>query len=119
MGISQKNLREVALKKPIKTVRGSGYEETGEIGRVSIQPLSGVLAGQMYGQKLSKMKLVIAPPGVRITEGMGICLDVAPNKPPDYQVVYVETWPTHSIAHIELLTAKAQKTAEAVAQDGD
>jgi len=119
MSLAKKHLRSVALKKPVKTVRGSGYAEEYECREVSVQPLSGMLAAQMYGEKLTKMELVIAPPSVRLAEGMGMCVDVPPDKPPDYKVVYVESWPSHTIAHIELLpkAKKPEREREAKGQE--
>lgn len=69
--------------------------------RAVIQPLSGSIAANMYGEKLNRMKLVLYDGGTPLNEGMGLCVDVAGAEPCDYRIISAEGWAGHQRAHIE------------------
>ncbi len=70
--------------------------------RAVIQPLSGSVAAQIYGEKVSKMKLLLYDGTEHLTEGMGVCVEVAGDQPCDYFIkAPPEGWSGHQRATIE------------------
>ena len=98
-------MQTVALRRRKQVVRDdeSGYENTSVLLLATVQPLTGTTAAQMYGERLSMTKLLLAAPDAVIEVGMGVCVDVAPSQPPDYRVVYVAGWSQHTVAHIRYI----------------
>lgn len=101
MTLAQKHLRRIALKRPGEA--GEGYREEYEIALASVQPLSGVTAAQMYGERLQEVRLLLAQPETGLEVGMGVCVDAQPEDWPDWRVVYAARWPRHSLAHIRFI----------------
>lgn len=94
----------VTLRKRVRAVRDdkSCYGEGMPIV-ATVQPLNGVMAAQMYGDRLGMTKLLLTDPGSPIVEGMGACVDVPPEAEPDYKVMYVAGWAKHTVAHIQFI----------------
>jgi hypothetical protein len=101
MTLAQKYLRRIALKQPREA--GEGYREEYRIALASIQPLSGAMAAQMYGDRLQEVRLLLTQPETELTVGMGVCVDAQPEDWPDWRVVYVAGWPRHTLAHIRFI----------------
>lgn len=101
MSLTQKYRQTVALKRPLET--GEGFDPEPQLVQAVVQPLAGTLAAQMYGPVLGETRLLLAPAGVELQVGMGVCLQAAPGDWPDYRVVYVAPWPRHTAAHIRFI----------------
>lgn len=112
MSIARKSLRDVTFKKFLKNVRGGKYEATGVTRKVSVQPMSGSTNTQMYGEKVSKMKLLLAPPSIVFPETTGVCIDVSASEAPDYKIVAVKGYSTHLEMHLEMLPRTKKEEAE-------
>lgn len=112
--LAQRYLRTVALKRPFEAGEGEGFQANPLSIQATIQPLSGMTAVQMYGERLAETRLLLALPEAALEVGMGVCLNVPPEDWPDYRVVYVAAWPRHTAAHIQLIP-----TWERVKRHGD
>jgi hypothetical protein len=108
-------MRTVALRRRKQVVRDdeSGYETACTLLPATVQPLTGAVAAQMYGERLSMTKLLLAAPDAAMEVGMGVCVDVAPSQPPDYRVVYVAGWSQHAVAHIRYIP-EAERAAASI-----
>ena len=101
MSLQKRRMRRVYLRQRTASVRADKVQyEAAVEAAVSLQPLTGVMAAQMYGKELDEMRLLLTTPEVLIKEGMGVCVDVSAAEPPDYEVVYTADWLKHTAAHI-------------------
>lgn len=105
MSLQRKRMQVVYLKRKTTSVRAdkARYEETYTEASVSLQPLSGAVAAQMYGKEIDRMLLLLADPDLTIEEDMGVCVDAAASEAPDYEVVYTAHWAKHTVAHIRYI----------------
>lgn len=99
--LAQKSLRNVAIKRPVEA--GEGYQDVYQLIQATIQPLTGAMAAQMYGQRLGETRLLLTLPDVDLEAGMGVCVDVPVDAWPDWRVVYVARWSKHAVAHIQCI----------------
>lgn len=73
--------------------------------RAVIQPLGGAVAAQVYGEKVSRMKLMLYDGTETLVEGMGVCVDVAGDQPCDYFIkIPPEPWSGHQRTTLEWIS---------------
>jgi hypothetical protein len=99
-------MRDVTIHQVVSLVRKDApkYNPAYETLSVTLQPLEGQLNATMYGAQLSKMLLLLTnEPTALLSEGAGVCVDVAVDAPPDYRVVSSQTWARHTVAHLDLV----------------
>ncbi|MGL9969429.1 hypothetical protein [Enterococcus sp. DIV1420a] len=111
MKLSQKNLKKIYLKEVLFTQNSTGKEMTiysdkpTEI-EMNIQPATGTVLAQIYGNKLNTVKSCKYQ-GNKINEGehelWGVCLNVSKNEQPDYKIVAITTFSSHKNILIERL----------------
>lgn len=74
--------------------------------QANVQPASGRLSTQMYGERVTYMKSLKYQGDLFVeakNEGDGVCVNVAADHDPDYRIVSIETWSTHQNILIERL----------------
>lgn len=103
MSLRKSAMRSMAVKHPIDSKTGDGYEDAYQPLLGSLQPLSGSLVAQMYGERLRNMRLLLAAPAAPVNEGDGVCVDVPGEESPDFKVVYVARWSRHLVVHLEYI----------------
>lgn len=77
----------------------------GTVIRSIIQPVSSKVLAEMYGERITKMKLLLYDGATIITEGMGVCVELPGDQPCDYKVICTEQWAGHQRAIIEWIPA--------------
>lgn len=65
------------------------YEDAVEI-MATIWPAGGRVQAEMYGERLSYIKNMEYDGPEEMTEGDGICVYAAPDKPPDYKIISIK-----------------------------
>lgn len=101
----RKLLKPYCLKKleSVKDEIGAVYEKYADEGTeilIDIQPVSSKLIAEMYGLKVNKM-LVGYTKERNVKEGDGICVEVEGTNEPDYKVIGVRKWNTHTVIDLE------------------
>lgn len=111
MRLRQQNLKTVYLKKrKVNQDKEANdellYHQAGKPLQLTIQDGAGLLATQLYGERLTRIKIGHYQ-GTDLNqhhnEGDGICLSVGPNKTPDYKIIAIKNYSTHKAITLEWL----------------
>lgn len=92
MRLRERDKRVVVLRVPLPHDDLYIWQGPGLAVRAAVYPLSGQLAAQMYGDKLTQMRLMLYDGPETIRPGLGVCVDVPGTQSCDYRVVSVERW---------------------------
>jgi hypothetical protein len=97
----QESRKQIVTLRPLLGGDDAPIWGAGTVIRAVIQPLSGQIAANLYGERLTRMKLLLYD-GVEVfTEGAGVCVEAAGTASCDYRIVSCEGWAGHQRAHIE------------------
>lgn len=99
-------LKTVYLKKylTIKDTEGTtttGYDTTSLELKANIQPASGKVMAEIYGERLAYMLTMYYDGSLDIKEKDGICVHVSSDKKPDYKIVAIRPWNNHKVIDLE------------------
>lgn len=100
MRLRERDKREVVLREPVPHDDLYLWQGPGLAVRAAVYPLSGQLAAQQYGDKLSQMRLMLYDGPEAIRPALGVCVDVPGTQSCDYRVLSVERW-DHQKATLE------------------
>lgn len=82
---------------------GDGYDwQPAGAFQCSTLPVTDKLTIETYGPRVNRMKLLHAPPGVNIADGMGVSLTAGAEQP-EHTVVTVKHRMTHTYVLIEVI----------------
>jgi hypothetical protein len=105
--LRQRNLCEYQVKRqiPLKDEDGTTYTSWNAVSKIraNIIPAGGRIAAELYGVRLAYMLTAYAESGADLKESDGICVYVLPQLDPDYRVVAIQTWSTHSVVTLEAI----------------
>lgn len=87
---------------------GYGWQPAGAF-QCSTLPVTDKLTIETYGPRVNRMKLLHAPPGVNIADGMGVSLTAGVEQS-EYTVVTVKHRMTHTYVLIEVNDVGSQST---------
>lgn len=108
MPLRLSRVRRVTVKQPLPApVFGDmavpAFESAGTTITATVQPMSGSIAAQLYGEERALMKLLLTNSQTALNEGMGVCLEDAAGAC-DYRIAApVERWGTHQRAVLKRL----------------
>lgn len=92
MRLREADKRDVTLK-PTGTPQDGVYTWGEGIAiRAVIRPLTGTIAAQMYGDKLSQTRLMLYEGPELLALGMGLCVEVPGEASCDYRITALEQW---------------------------
>lgn len=107
MRLPQVDLRKIALYDPLDTSEDRyTWAPSHAVIRADVQPLGLVRDSEnvhatIRGDTTSNTRLMLYSGKFRLRVGMGVCVDVGLNGPPDYRIVGVEPWFEHQRAYME------------------
>lgn len=106
MRLRQRDLKPYTVKKhgTFKDTDGTkytGYEPTGKTIKANIQPAGGKMLSEIYGLRLAYMLTMYCQSNVDIKENDGVCAYVDNTKDPDYKIVAIRRYNTHTVADLE------------------
>jgi hypothetical protein len=107
--LRQRDLKTYTVKNriPTKDADGTTFEDWDRRGytiKASIKPAGGKLAAEMYGERLAYMlTALVENSSLALAEGDGICVFVPPSEKPDYKVVAIPKWSSHSTVMLEAI----------------
>lgn len=109
MRLKQSDLKPYVVKEsiPKKDTDGTTYEgwtDEGHTIRANIQPAGGKTMSEMYGERLAYMLTLYAELGTNLKESDGLCIYVSSDSDPDYKVIAIPRWNSHTVAVLEKVT---------------
>lgn len=100
-----RDLKSYSVKRRgnIKEPDGTTSEEWGDTSFLlaNIQPASGRVMYEMYGERLAYMLVAYSNEVGDLKESDGICVFVDSDKDPDYKVMAIKRWPSHVVLDLE------------------
>lgn len=101
MRLREADKRPVTVHAPAESANEDVYAwGPGTPIRAVLQPLSGALERQRWGDRAASMRLMLYDGPFRLSLGMGVCVNVP--GPCDYRVVELEGW-DHQRATLEMI----------------
>ncbi len=99
-------LKTIYLKKylTVKDAEGTttiGYDATQVEFKANIQPASGKVMAEIYGERLAYMLTMYYDGSLDLKEKDGICVYVSSDKKPDYKIVAIRPWNNHKVIDLE------------------
>jgi hypothetical protein len=77
----------------------AGYDEGRDV-EIDIQPVTSKLTAEMYGERVNNIRVgYTADMGIK--ESDGVCVEVGADDEPDYVVIGVKKWTSHTVIDIE------------------
>lgn len=64
--------------------------------RVVLRPLSGEAEAKLFGQSVSRLRLLMYDGKTELKEGMGVCVAADKDAPCDYRITRLEKWSLQS-----------------------
>lgn len=101
MRLREASKQQVTIRSPVESANEDVYAwGDGTDIRAVVQPLSGGLERQRWGDRAATMQLMLYDGPENLELGMGVCVDVAADAPCDWRVVELEKW-DHQRATLE------------------
>lgn len=100
MRLRERDKREVVLRERVDDEDLHKWKGPGVAIRAAVYPLTDQLSAQQYGAKIKSMRLLLYDGEVKLTVGMGLCVDVPGGASCDYAIESVEGW-DHQRATLE------------------
>lgn len=109
MRLKQSDLKPYVVKEsiPKKDTDGTTYEgwaDEGHTIRANIQPAGGKIMSEMYGERLAYMLTLYTEKSTNLKETNGLCVYVSSDQDPDYRVIAIRRWSSHTVAVLEKVT---------------
>lgn len=108
MRLRPQNQRTVYLRSVVDATDSEGNHSPvwteAQLFKATVQPASGQLNVELYGERLAYMQTLYTQSELIMTgqsEGAGICLAVEKDAKPDYTIISVKTYSTHKVVLIE------------------
>jgi hypothetical protein len=107
MRLNHRTLKAIYVKErenivdPVYGSEEEGYSETYQTIKANLQPSSGQLERELYGERINNMFNVLCPLESIIKESDGVCLDIEATEEPNYKVISVRIWNQHKFVVIE------------------
>lgn len=101
MRLRERDKRTLTLRTPKEGSLSEDVIEWGEsrVIRAAIYPAGRELEAQVYGERISDMRLMLYEGAAKLEVGMGVCVDVTDDVP-DYRIIRIEQW-AHTRATLE------------------
>lgn len=107
MRLNHRTLKTIYVKErelvvdPVYGSEEEDYSETYTTIKANVQPSSGQLERELYGERINNMFNVLCPLETNIKESNGVCLDIEATEKPNYKVISVRIWNQHKFVVIE------------------
>ncbi len=94
MRLNERGKRAVTLRYPDnrsndnKTYRWRG----GDSIRAILQPMDNAIVSTIYGQNCQRMLHLLYDGQEKLLEGMGVCVEVAPDASCDFRIIRAQQW---------------------------
>lgn len=108
MRLRKRQMRKYYLKPQIskKDNEGASYVEYGVpfAFMADISPASGKTQAELYGIRLTNILNMILSNEIILNEGVGVCVYVDPDNPPDYKIISIKRYTSHMSCELEKVT---------------
>jgi len=103
--LRQRDLKTYTVKPRVPVKENDGTTSTGwgesRTIKANVQPAGGKMMSEIYGERLAYMATAYTETTSEIHESDGLCIFVTSEMDPDYIVVAIRRWNTHTVFDLE------------------